>query len=68
MNVRALLIICGLGLTLLAPGFAKDRRAQSNNPNVKSAMKKAKKVRPRKHKAPKKSRKPASAKYGVKHL
>jgi len=31
-------------------------------------MKKAKKVRPRKYKAPKKSKKPKSARYGVKHV
>ena len=68
MHLRALLIISGLGLALLAPGFAKDRRPQSNNPNVKHAMKKAKKVRPRKYKAPKKSKKPKAAKYGVKHV
>jgi hypothetical protein len=68
MNLRALLVIGGLGLATLAPGYAKGDRPQSNNPNVKHAMKKAKKVRPRKYKAPKKSKKPKSARYGVKHV
>jgi hypothetical protein len=53
MNLRALLVIGCLGLSTFAPADAKPR---SNNPNVKRAMKKAKKVKPHKYKAPKAKR------------
>jgi hypothetical protein len=64
MNLRALLIATGLSVATLIPGYANDR-PQSTNPNVKHAMKKAKKVRPAKYKAPKQSKKPAHATYGA---
>jgi hypothetical protein len=53
MKLRALLVIVSLGLASLAPSYAADQRPTSNNPNVKRAMKKAKKVKPAKYKAPK---------------
>jgi hypothetical protein len=73
MKLPALLIAGGIGLAALAPAEAKDTRPKSDNPNVKRAMKKAKKVRPNsKYKAPKKAKakthKPPAAKYGVKHV
>ena len=69
MNLRALLIIGGLGLATLASAEAKDKRPQSSNPNVKHAMRKAKKIKPAsKYKAPKHNKRPAAAKYGVKHV
>ena len=64
MNLRALLMVTGLGVATLISGYAKAR-PQSTNPNVKRAMKKAKKVRPAKYKAPKMSKKPPRAKYGA---
>jgi hypothetical protein len=70
MNSRALLVIA-LGLATFASAEAKDKRPKPNstNPNVKRAMKKAKKYKPRgKYKAPKKSSKPSAAKRGVKHV
>ena len=67
MHLRALVLIAGLGLSSLTPAGATDNRAEPNNPNVKRAMKRAKKVRPTKYKAPKKNRKPSRARYGVKH-
>ena len=66
MVLRALLITIGLSFATFAPASAKDTRPQWDNPNVKHAMKKAKKVRPGKYKAPKRSKKPARARYGVK--
>ena len=63
MYLRALLVTL-LGLATLITGYAKAR-PQSTNPNVKRAMKKAKKVRPAKYKAPAKSKKPARATYGA---
>jgi hypothetical protein len=65
MFLRALLIIAGLGVATLMPAYAQNTRPQSTNPNVKRAMRKAKKVRPAKYKAPKKSKKPARATYGA---
>ena len=64
MNLRGLLLVTGLSVAALIPGYADDR-PQSTNPNVKRAMRKAKKVRPAKYKAPKKSKKPAHATYGA---
>jgi hypothetical protein len=64
MHVRTLLILAGLGVAALLPAFGDDR-PQSSNPNVRRAMKTAKKVRPSKYKAPKKSKKPARATYGA---
>ena len=63
--MRTLLILAGLGVASLLPAFASDNRPQSTNPNVKRAMKKAKKFRPAKYKAPKKHKKPARATYGA---
>ena len=69
MNLRALLIIGGLGLATFASAEAKDKRPKSTNSNVKHAMRKAKKIKPAgKYKAPKRTRKPAAAKYGVTHV
>jgi hypothetical protein len=64
MHLRALLVLAGLSVLTLTPGYA-DNRSKSNNPNVRRAMKKSKKVRPAKYKAPKKSKKPAHATYGA---
>ena len=61
MYKRTLLIL-GLGVASLLPAFAADNRP--TNPNVKCAMKKAKKVRPAKYKAPKKNKKPKHATFG----
>ena len=63
MKLRALLAIMGFALASFAPAYAKDKRPQSNNPNVKRAMKKAKKVKPGKYKAPKTSKKQKRATY-----
>ena len=70
MNLRALLIIGGLGLATFASAEAKDKRPKSSNSNVKHAMRKAKKIKPAsKYKAPKKTKRPPAAKYGgVKHV
>jgi hypothetical protein len=70
MNLRALLLIGGLGLATLASAQARDKRPRpETNPNVKRAVKKAKKFKPTaKYKAPKKSRKPPAATRGVKHV
>jgi len=69
MNLRALLIIGGLGLTTFASAEAKDKRPKTSNPNVKHAMRKAKKIKPAaKYKAPKRTKRPAAATYGVKHV
>jgi len=69
MNLRALLIIGGLGLATLASAEAKDKRPKTSNPNVKHAMRKAKKIKPAaRYKAPKRTKRPAAAKYGVKHV
>ena len=65
MGKRALLLTLVAGLATFAPAEAKHKGAQSNNPNVKRAMKKAKKVRPKKYKARKAKR--SAARYGVKH-
>jgi hypothetical protein len=64
MYMRKLLIIVGLGVASLLPAFAADNRPQSTNPNVKRAVKKSKKVRPAKYKAPKKNKKPKHATFG----
>jgi len=61
MNLRALLVIGGLGLATLAPGYAKGDRPQSKQSECQARHEEAKKVRPRKYKAPKKSKKPKSA-------
>jgi hypothetical protein len=66
MRLRALMVLAGIGVFTLLPGYAKDNRPQSSNANVRRAMKKSKKVRPAKYKAPKKSKKPARATYGAK--
>ena len=63
MKLRALLVIVSLGLASFAPSYAGDTRPQSNNPNVKRALKKAKKVRPAKYKTPKTNKKQKRAKY-----
>ena len=71
MNLRALLVIGGLSLATFASAEAKDKRPKPNstNPNVKRAVKKAKKLKPTaKYKAPKKSKKPPAATHGVKHV
>jgi hypothetical protein len=69
MNLRALLILGGLGLATFASADAKDTKPKSSNPNVKRAVRKAKKVKATgKYKAPKKTKKPSAAKYGVKHV
>jgi len=39
MNLRALLIIGGLGLATFASAEAKDKRPKTSNPNVTHAMK-----------------------------
>ena len=65
MRLRALMVLAGIGVFTLLPGYAKDNRPRSTNPNVRRAMKKSKKVRPAKYKAPKKSKKPARATYGA---
>ena len=70
MFSRALLVIAGLGVATLMPAYAKDNRPKSTNPNVRRAMRGAKKVRPAKYKAPnykapKKSKKPPRAVYGA---
>jgi len=65
MYLRTLFIVAGLGVATLAPAAT---RPQTTNANVKRAMKNAKKVRPgkaSKYRAPKKSKKPARATYGV---
>jgi hypothetical protein len=64
MHLRALIVLLGIGVGIQASASAKDQSPQSNNPNVKRAMKKSKKVRPAKYKAPKKSKKPAHVTYG----
>jgi hypothetical protein len=64
MHLRALIVLLGIGVGIQASALAKDQRPRSNNPNVKRAMKKAKKVRPAKYKTPKKSKKPAHVTYG----
>jgi hypothetical protein len=69
MNLRALLVIGGLGLATFTSAEAKDKRPKTNNSNVKHAMRKAKKIKPAgKYKAPKRAKRPAAAKYGVKHV
>ena len=71
MNLPALLVITGLGLATFASAEAKDThpRPQSTNPNVKRALRKAKKLKPTaKNKAPKKSKRPSAAKHGVKYV
>jgi hypothetical protein len=68
MNLRALLMVGGLGLATLASADAKDTRPKSSNPNVKRAVRKAKKTKATgKYKAPRKTKKPTPAKYGVTH-
>ena len=66
MHLRALIIAAGICVATLLSAYAKDQRPKSNNHNVKRATKKAKKIRPAKYKAPKRSRKPARATYGAK--
>ena len=69
MNLRALLIIGGLGLATFASAEAKDKRPKTSNPNVNHAVRKAKKIKPAaKYKAPKRTKRPAAAKYGVKYV
>ncbi len=63
MKLRALLVMMGFALATFAPAYAKEKRPQSTNPNVKRAMKKAKKVRPSKYKAPKTNKKQKRATY-----
>jgi hypothetical protein len=63
MKLRALLVMLSLGLASFAPSYAADNRPQSSNPNVKRAMRKAKKVRPAKYKTPNKNKKQKRAKY-----
>jgi len=63
MKLRALLVIMGFALATFTPAYGKDKRPQSNNPNVKRAMKKAKKVKPGKYKAPKTNKKQKRATY-----
>jgi len=63
MKLRALLAILGFTLLSFAPAYAKDKRPHSNNANVKRAMKKGKKTRPGKYKAPKTNRKQKRATY-----
>lgn len=66
MHLSALLLVAGLGMAALFPAYAGDSRPQSNNPNVKRAMKKSKNFKPAKYKpykSPKRSKKPARVKY-----
>ena len=63
MKLCALLVTLSLGLASFAPSYAADTQPQSNNPNVKRALKKAKKVRPAKYKAPKTNKKQKRAKW-----
>ena len=65
MKLCALLVIVSLGLASLAPTYAGDTRPQSNNPNVKRAMKKAKKIKPAKYKTPKTNKKQKRAKWAA---
>jgi hypothetical protein len=68
MNLCALLIVAVLGLVALAPAEAKTNTPKSANAKVQRASRKSnKKFKPMKYKAPKHSKKPKSAKYGVKH-
>ena len=69
MNLRALLITGGLGLATFAAAEAKDTRPKPNNPNVKHAVRKAKKTKATgKYTAPKKTKRPPAAKYGVRYV
>ena len=61
MNLRALLVLAGLCLAALPSADAKAHNPKSNNPNVKRAMRRAKK-----HQAPRKSRKASRARHGAK--
>jgi len=68
MNLRALLVIGGLGLATFASAGAKDKQPTPiiTNPNVKRSAKKAPKFKPRTYKAPKRTAKPPAARRGVK--
>jgi hypothetical protein len=66
MKLSALLLAAGLGLVAIGPAGAKT--PEGANDNVKHALRKPRKFKPAKYKAPKKSKKPKAAKYGVSHL
>jgi len=63
MKLRALLVLMGFALATFTPAYAKPKPPQSSNPNVKRAMRKAKKVKPGKYKAPKTNKKQKRATY-----
>jgi hypothetical protein len=66
MKLSAPLLIAGLGLMAIAPADAKVKTPKSDNANVKRASRKSKKgFKATKYKAPKVSKKPKRAKYGV---
>jgi len=65
MRIYAPIFAAGLAIATLFPANAASHRPKSNNPNVKHAMRKAKKVRPAKYKPAKKSKQPARAVYGA---
>ena len=66
MKLSAPLLILGFGLMAIAPADAKTKTPQSTNANVQLASRKSKKgFRATKYKAPKVSKKPKRAKYGV---
>jgi hypothetical protein len=67
MKLSALLLIAGLGLIAVTPAAAKTRT--TTNANVRRAQRKSKKgFKAVKYKAPKHSKKPKAAKYGVTRL
>jgi hypothetical protein len=73
MKFSALLLVAGLGLAALNPAEAKMKTPKSDNPkstnaNVKRASRKSRKgFKATKYKAPRVSKKPKRAKYGVTH-
>jgi hypothetical protein len=68
MKFSALLLVAGLGLAALTPAEAKMKTPKSDNANVQRASRKSRKgFKATKYKAPKVSKKPRRAKYGVTH-
>jgi hypothetical protein len=68
MKLSAPLLIVGLGLMAIAPAHAKLKTPKSDNANVQRASRKSRKgFKATKYKAPKLSKKPKRAKYGMSH-
>jgi hypothetical protein len=68
MKLSAPLLILGFGLMAIAPADAKTKTPESTNANVQRASRKSRKgFKATKYKAPKVSKKPKRAKYGVTH-